>query len=70
MPSCKQRDGSRRHNCAFQPFQSFKPFQPLNTPSRLLKKSLLQAAQKDPEARRAKNRRAEAYIGSTLTRGD
>jgi hypothetical protein len=30
----------------------------------------LQAAQKDPEARRAKNRRAEAYIGSTLTRGD
>ena len=67
MPSCKRRDGSRHHNYAFQ---SFKPFQPLNTPSRLLKKSLLQAAQKDPEARRAKNRRAEAYIGSTLTRGD
>jgi len=38
--------------------------------SSLLKKGLLQAAQKDPEARRAKNRRAEAYIGSTLTRGD
>ena len=36
----------------------------------MLKKGLLQAAQKDPEARRAKNRRAEAYIGSTLTRGD
>jgi hypothetical protein len=33
-------------------------------------KRLWQAAQKDPEARRAKNRRAEAYIGSTLTRGD
>jgi hypothetical protein len=28
----------------------------------VLKKSLLQAAQKDPEARRAKNRRAEAYL--------
>jgi hypothetical protein len=37
--------------------------------SRLLKKPL-QATQKDPEARRAKIRRAEAYIGSTLTRGD
>jgi hypothetical protein len=30
--------------------------------------SFSQAAQKDPEARRATNRRAEAYIGSTLTR--
>jgi radical SAM superfamily enzyme YgiQ (UPF0313 family) len=29
-----------------------------------------QAAQKDSEARRAKNRRAEAYIASTLERGD
>ena len=40
-------------------------------------KRVLQAAQKDPEARRAKNRsfdcaqdRLEAYIGGTLTRGD
>ena len=38
-------------------------------PSRLLK-LCLQAAQKDSEARRAKNRQGSAYIGSTLTRGD
>jgi len=36
----------------------------------MLKKAFFQAAQKDPEARRAKNRRAETYVGSTLTRGD
>ena len=46
-------------------------------PSRpIVEESLSQAAQKDPEARRAKNRsfvcsgRLEAYIGSTLTRSD
>src|SRR5919197_1372964 len=33
-------------------------------------KKLLQATQKDSEARRAKNRRAEAYLFSTLERGD
>ena len=36
----------------------------------MLQQSLLQAAQNDPQARRAKNRRAQAYIGSTLMRGD
>ena len=38
--------------------------------SRLDEKLRLQAAQKDSEARRAKNRRAEAYLTSTLERGD
>jgi hypothetical protein len=36
----------------------------------VVEKLWLQAAQKDPEARRAKNRRAEAYLLSTLMRGD
>jgi hypothetical protein len=35
-----------------------------------VEKIRLQADQKDPEARRAKNRRAEAYMVSTLQRGD
>ena len=33
-------------------------------------KNVLQVAQKDSEARRAKNRRAEAYLISTLERSD
>ena len=33
-------------------------------------KNVLQVAQKDSEARRVKNRRAEAYLISTLERGD
>jgi hypothetical protein len=38
--------------------------------SNRVEKIRLQADQKDPEARRAKNRRAEAYMVSTLQRGD
>jgi hypothetical protein len=36
----------------------------------MLLKRLLQAAQKDPEARRAKIDERRRYSGSTLTRGD
>ena len=36
--------------------------------SRVLKKSFLQAAQKDPGARRVKNRRAETYLRYVVAR--
>jgi hypothetical protein len=38
--------------------------------SKVAEKLCLQAAQKDSEARRAKNRRVEAYSGGTLERVD
>jgi len=41
-----------------------------NEPLAACWKTLLQAAQKDSETRRAKNRRAEAYLAGTLERGD
>ena len=39
-------------------------------PSKLLKKPVCRLVKKISEARRAKNRRAEAYLGGTLERGD
>jgi len=39
-------------------------------PSRLLEKAVCKLVKKISEARRAKNRRAEAYLGGTLERGD
>jgi len=38
--------------------------------SRLLKKAVCRLVKKISEARRAKNRRAKAYLGGTLERGD
>jgi len=39
-------------------------------PSRLLKKAVCRLVKKISEARRAINRRAEAYLDGTLERGD
>jgi len=39
-------------------------------PSRLLRKAVGRLVKKISEGRRAKNRRAEAYLGGTLERGD